>query len=355
MTNSPDISFIMPVHNSSATLERTLKSVFSQSLQNLECIAVNDASTDESPEILNRWEQQEPRLKVIHLKQNAGTLIARKRAAEQSRGKYILSIDPDDEFEHDGAEKLLSLAEKFHADIVHFDLKEYQLMPDKTEKRVWNWCPARHGFLKGPGSAARDLLVTHGHHWSLCLKLIRGDLFRSVLPDIEDFHCIMCEDLYMDLAIELKAESILKSSLSPYIYHTGSTGITTDGKRSLASFRNLLSALKALDLCMKMLPSELQSVFFEVKKNQCRILLTRAQKELDPCDTETAMRELRQSPYCTNAMAAAEKMPLLLSANGENFLLGHPLLRTCIAAILPYGSRRRLFFKTLVKRLLKRN
>lgn len=341
-------SFIIPVHNAAGTLCRALDSLLSQTVKEIEVIAVNDASPDDSLKILTEYAQRDPRLQVITLSENKGTMTARRRGIEAARGEYLLFLDPDDAFAPDGVETLLKTAEKYEADIVHFDLQEY-----RDGKRVWNWCPAKPGLIRGKLAVVHDLLIDHGHYWNLCLKMIRRDIFLPALQDVEDFHCIMCEDLYMDLAVELRAGSIFKTDFAPYIYHTGG-GVTSDQKRSLASFRKLYSSLRALALCRALLPEEFHSAIDGITVKQCRILLTRCHNELNDEDRLAALLELRSDPFCPEAMKQAEQLPLLAGANTEDFLTDHPVLRKIIGFFLPSGSRRRVWFKTKLKRLLKK-
>ena len=349
----PDVTFLIPVYGAEKTLARALDSVFAQTLGNIECVAVNDASPDRSGAILEDYAAREPRLRIITLERNSGTLSARKRGAEAARGRYILSLDPDDTFAPDGAERLLKHADEKQADIVHFDTLEYLEDPDGSLKQVWNWCPAKPGFLSGKHAAVKDLLTDHGHYWNLCLKLIRREIFQAALKDIEDFHCVMCEDLYMDLAVELRAANILKVNEAPYRYHLG-CGISADRRRSAAAFRRLIPGLRALELCAAMLPEQFRGAMREIQVKQCRILLTRAEKELDAADRTAILEELRTCGWCFEALAEAEAMPLLAGANEEDFLPGHPVLRGIIDAVLPKGTRRRVRVKTWVKRLLKK-
>ena len=70
------ISVIIPVYNVSADLSRCLDSVLAQTYKNMEIIAVNDGSTDNSGEILERYAAKFPQIKVIH-QTNGGVTTAR--------------------------------------------------------------------------------------------------------------------------------------------------------------------------------------------------------------------------------------------------------------------------------------
>ena len=103
-----------------------------------------------------------------------------------------------------------------------------------------------------------------------------------------------------------------------------------------------------------MLPEQFQDAMHEIQVKQCRILLTRAEKELDAADRTAILADLRTCGWCSAALAEAGSMPLLAGVNEEYFLPGHPVLRRMIDTVLPKGTRRRVRIKTWVKRLLKK-
>lgn len=86
----PLISIIIPSYNSQKYIEETIKSCLYQSHQNLEIIAVDDGSIDNTVEII----QQFP-VKLITQK-NAGACAARNRGFQESKGDYIQFLDADD-------------------------------------------------------------------------------------------------------------------------------------------------------------------------------------------------------------------------------------------------------------------
>lgn len=82
----------MGVYNAATTLERTLDSILSQDGVELEFIVVDDGSTDDSGDILDRRAAQDGRLVVVH-QANAGLTAALARGAELVRGRYIARQD----------------------------------------------------------------------------------------------------------------------------------------------------------------------------------------------------------------------------------------------------------------------
>lgn len=91
------VSVVIPCHNSAGTIERALHSVLGQSYSALEIITVDDASTDDTREII-RSHQSDTRLRLICLDQNRGPASARNTGIAAARGAYIAFLDADDEW-----------------------------------------------------------------------------------------------------------------------------------------------------------------------------------------------------------------------------------------------------------------
>lgn len=89
------ISVIVPIYNMENCLDRCLNSILKQTYHNLEVLLVDDGSTDCSLEIMNRFAQQDSRIRVLH-KDNGGVSSARNAGLEMMRGTYCIFVDPDD-------------------------------------------------------------------------------------------------------------------------------------------------------------------------------------------------------------------------------------------------------------------
>ena len=92
----PMVSVIVPIYNAEATLVATLDSVLHQEGVDLEVIAVDDFSRDQSASILENRAAQDPRLKVIKLSRNIGQSAALNRGVEAATGDYVKFLDADD-------------------------------------------------------------------------------------------------------------------------------------------------------------------------------------------------------------------------------------------------------------------
>lgn len=112
---TPIISIIIPCYNSEKYISETLDCLRKQTIQNWECIIVNDGSTDNSLKIIKEYSQIDSRYIVID-KENGGPAKARNLAVEKSSGKYILPLDSDDLIDSTYAEKAVKYLEE-HDDV----------------------------------------------------------------------------------------------------------------------------------------------------------------------------------------------------------------------------------------------
>lgn len=89
------ISIIVPVYKVEYWLPKCIKSLLSQTYENLEIILVDDGSPDKSGEICEKFAKKDHRIKVIH-KENGGVSAARNVGIDLARGGYICFVDSDD-------------------------------------------------------------------------------------------------------------------------------------------------------------------------------------------------------------------------------------------------------------------
>lgn len=94
------ISIITPVFNSQPYIDRTIKSVISQSYKNWELILIDDSSKDNSVNIISKY-LGDKRIKLIKLKKNGGPGYCRNLGLKYSKGKFICFLDSDDIWKKD--------------------------------------------------------------------------------------------------------------------------------------------------------------------------------------------------------------------------------------------------------------
>ena len=90
------VSIIMPAYNSELYIKESIYSVIKQTYNNWELIIINDASKDETLEIIKEVALNNSKIKIINLIKNVGVSKARNKGIEFSQGRYIAFLDSDD-------------------------------------------------------------------------------------------------------------------------------------------------------------------------------------------------------------------------------------------------------------------
>lgn len=138
----PEISVLMPCYNAEDYIAATIDSIFAQTCQPKEIIAVNDGSLDNTGAILDRFKVRGVR--VISQK-NTGAAAARNRALFASSGEYILFLDADDLISSTHLEALASVVPKGSRCIAMSQWDRFTIEPAKAK---FPWRPT---YLDLPG------------------------------------------------------------------------------------------------------------------------------------------------------------------------------------------------------------
>ena len=104
------LSVIIPLYNKASTVERAVRSVLNQTVQDFELIVVNNGSTDGGEEVVKRI--QDKRLRLVE-QENLGVSMARNRGVAESRYDYVAFLDADDEWKPTFLETVLALKERY--------------------------------------------------------------------------------------------------------------------------------------------------------------------------------------------------------------------------------------------------
>ena len=89
------VSIIIPAYNCQEFIGQCLDSILAQTYQSIEIIIVNDGSTDNTLQVLNKYVDNHSKLIKVYSVPNGGQGRARNFAVEQAIGKYLLFIDSD--------------------------------------------------------------------------------------------------------------------------------------------------------------------------------------------------------------------------------------------------------------------
>ncbi|RLF83553.1 glycosyl transferase, partial [Thermococci archaeon] len=92
----PTVSVIIPTYNRANLLKRAIASVLNQTFTDFELIVVDDASPDNTPEVVRSI--NDGRIRYVRLKKNSGGPVARNTGIRKARGRFIALLDDDDEW-----------------------------------------------------------------------------------------------------------------------------------------------------------------------------------------------------------------------------------------------------------------
>lgn len=196
MIAKPEISVIMAVYNAEQYLCKSVDSVLSQSFSDFELILVNDGSIDNSGRICDDYAGSDSRVRVFHTP-NLGVSSARQTGLDESVGKFVIHIDPDDWIETDMLEKMHSASEGY--DMVICDIVREFDRSGRSEILV-----------QRPSSLNREVVLMEMFDTlsgSCCNKLVRRNLFENYqisFPVGMNF----CEDLYVVVSLLMNEISV---------------------------------------------------------------------------------------------------------------------------------------------------
>lgn len=101
------MSIITPAYNCEKFISQTIESVLAQTYTNWEMIIVNDRSSDDTENIINEYVKKDSRIRLINLIENSGAAVARNKALENAKGRFIAFLDSDDRWKKNKLKKQL--------------------------------------------------------------------------------------------------------------------------------------------------------------------------------------------------------------------------------------------------------
>lgn len=234
--NIPKVSVIIPVYKVEQYIERCAISLFSQTLDSIEYIFIDDRSPDKSIEILlnvlENFPERKDQVKLIRHIENYGVGQSRLDGLKASTGEYIIHCDSDDWIDKEMYKKLYQEAKKTNSDIVICDYTEFKgkFIKEISQKININ----KENFL--------SQLIRNEVHNGLWNKLIRRELYDKIEnPFILGLN--LCEDrnIMSRLAYNADKISYLKKPLYHYNRNNNSSYTSNWKKENTESILNLIS------------------------------------------------------------------------------------------------------------------
>ena len=227
----PKVSFLIPVYNKAKYLPLALRSVQNQSLRDIEIVCLDDGSTDNSVEVVEKFQKDDPRIVLFKHEKNMGTLTTRAHLGQYAKGKYIMWLDPDDAYCSPNTAKMAyEKAEKTGTDIVHFK----NLIDEPNGIRIQSGrSPKISGIMKQPQlsdaifNKKKNLAVNTVAMWN---KLYTKTTYLAAISFLGEKrykeHICYAEDLLLSFAIFSVAKSYVGLDHVAYIYKKNQDSVT---------------------------------------------------------------------------------------------------------------------------------
>lgn len=104
------VSIVMPSYNTASYIEKAIQSVLNQTYENWELLIVDDFSSDDTLQILERY--KDARIRIFVNEQNKGAALSRNKALLEARGQWVAFLDSDDLWDRNKLTKQISFMEK---------------------------------------------------------------------------------------------------------------------------------------------------------------------------------------------------------------------------------------------------
>lgn len=198
----------MPLYNAERYLEESLKSVLNQTMSDFELICINDASTDNTLNILQAYQGKDNRIIILENKYREGAAFSRNKGIEVAKGIYLSFLDGDDIFDEEMFGAAYDVASENAVDMVIYEYKhvlsDYINQKEQVNRSVEyieKFC--RKPFLVKEMLPCEFLFLSS----SPCNKLYRREF---ILTELLKFQTLSCSnDVYFVLMAMMLAKGIL--------------------------------------------------------------------------------------------------------------------------------------------------
>lgn len=215
--NKPKVSIIVTSYNDAKLLPKCLDALLNQTLQDIEIIGVNDASSDDTLEVLQRYATQDSRVKYIDNSENVGLAASRNRGIKKATAPFLMFCDADDYYEPTMCEDMYAAVTSSQADLAISEIRV--VYHAHIEMR-----PSDNNYysLKYHGLQQIDRNVIFNTDLSSTNKIFRKsilDQYGLEFPEGKRF-----EDAYFCVAYFCASQTafFLNKQLYNYVRHAGS-------------------------------------------------------------------------------------------------------------------------------------
>ncbi len=234
------ISVVIPAYNAQNTIKRCVDSVRKQTYTNIEILVVNDGSTDDTGEVVNKISSDDSRVKLITVP-NGGVSRARNIGIDKAAGDYIAFLDSDDTIESEMYSFLMSLAVEYNVKIAHCS---YANVDEGGNRSVVG--DTGKILVQNRDEALECLLLGKYFTGGLWNKLYSSYLFKNVrLDESIKFN----EDVLFNVELFLQTDKSVYSDRALYNYYANPQSATHSARGYLNNEQCTYASEKMYELC----------------------------------------------------------------------------------------------------------
>jgi glycosyltransferase involved in cell wall biosynthesis len=182
-SDHPDISIIVTAYNQDHCIYKALRSIQNQSIKNVEIIAIDDCSSDNSIKIIESFQKHDNRIIVLKNIKNEGKIKSRTQAIRTAKGKYITVLDGDDTFIHSN----ILYDSLYIANLANLDVIEFKASINGDIKYAINNYYKKNKITYQPELKTKFIVIKKDDYArpiinrSICFKLIKNKIFNEVI------------------------------------------------------------------------------------------------------------------------------------------------------------------------------
>lgn len=231
------VSIIVPVYNNELYLEKCLDSIINQTYKNIEIILINDGSTDNSLNILRKYEKKDKRIIIID-KKNEGVSIARNAGIKKSTGEYITFVDSDDYIDLNFIEELHNAMINNNVDLVRCNYQVHYKELNKIDIGNLKEISNKKLNKKNIRNEILEKVLDGSLPCFVYLLMIKKEKLLNTKLFPTDIHMMEDVVLYMDLIMNINSMFIIDKPL--YNIYYNELGATNNAKNYERNINNVL-------------------------------------------------------------------------------------------------------------------
>ena len=251
----PLVSVIVPIYGVEKYIERCARSLFEQTLDDMEFIFVDDCTPDSSIDVLKKvllaYPNRQPQTRIYRMPQNSGLHNVRKEGLKYATGDYIAHCDSDDWVDKDMYRSMYQYAVNNHCDLVKC---HYYLSDEKNIRPVELYIGE-----KSKEEIVKELLSVKG--WN-CIwdKLAKRELYRQ--QEIKYPTTPMWEDFVISTQLLLRSQKFGVIDKHLYYYYCNPNSICTT-KSNNADLKRCYDAIKNMEIIIPLVKEAYPGENFE--------------------------------------------------------------------------------------------